>query len=35
VHGLNPSLEYCFVLTLVYSTEVTAGSDPVCTRRGS
>jgi len=35
VHGLNPSLEYCFVLTLVYSTEVTAGSDPVCTKRGA
>jgi len=35
VFGLNPTLQYCFVLTLVYSTEVTAGSDPVCTRRGA
>jgi hypothetical protein len=33
VHGLNPRLEYCFVLTLVYSTDVTAGSGQVCTRR--
>jgi Tetratricopeptide repeat/Fibronectin type III domain len=35
VNGLNPRLEYCLTVVAVYSTEVFAASDLVCTRRTS
>lgn len=34
VNGLNPSLDYCFTVIAVYTTDVIAPSDLVCTTRG-
>ncbi|MEU6023105.1 tetratricopeptide repeat protein [Micromonospora sp. NPDC047134] len=34
VYGLNRSLDYCFTVAVVWSTEVVARSEQVCTKRG-
>lgn len=33
--GLNPNLQYCFVVSAVYTADKIANADPVCTTRGS
>jgi hypothetical protein len=35
IYGLNPTLNYCFTVTAIWSTEVTKTSSPVCTNRAS
>ena len=35
VNGLNPSLEYCFTVVAVYSTDSVTASNLVCTKRRS
>jgi hypothetical protein len=36
LNGLDPSVEYCFLVAAVYSGQLTVPSNPVCThRRGS
>ncbi|BCJ67553.1 fibronectin type III domain-containing protein [Polymorphospora rubra] len=34
VYGLNASVDYCFVVAVVYSTDVVGRSEPACTERG-
>lgn len=34
VYGLNERADYCFTVSVVYSTDRVAASSPVCTRRG-
>jgi Fibronectin type III domain len=33
LNGLNPKLDYCFIVVAVYSTEDLVQSDKVCTQR--
>jgi hypothetical protein len=35
IYGLNPSLNYCFTVTAIWSAELTKTSAPVCTNRAS
>lgn len=35
VNGLNPNLDYCFIIVAVYSTDQLIQSERVCTERGS
>uniref|UniRef100_UPI0035D490CF tetratricopeptide repeat protein n=1 Tax=Polymorphospora lycopeni TaxID=3140240 RepID=UPI0035D490CF len=34
VYGLDSSVDYCFVVAVVYSTDLVGRSEPVCTERG-
>lgn len=34
VYGLNGSQDYCFVVAVIYSTDLIGRADPVCTDRG-